>query len=227
MVLHLTIGYLILGVIAFLVVLIKYLLPDEKFNLYSKQEQRVFMLRRYLLLPMPFIALWPFIVAFIIFIPMVNRRAESKSALKEMKWLINTSTNNNLRSHGYAVGGPSWEFIRSSQSSIKPFKAKISFYWANMITKEDSYISWLQRSCPHFYNNPLIEEIILFLQVNNILIILLTHLKSTTMEDKLHKKVFRIIIFVIVCILMFYLCARMGDPDGVKRDPFRGVEDVF
>lgn len=47
------------------------------------------------------------------------------------------------------------------------------------------------------------------------------------MEDKLYKKVFKIIIFVIACILMFYLCARMGDPDGVKRDPFRGVEDVF
>ena len=47
------------------------------------------------------------------------------------------------------------------------------------------------------------------------------------MEDKLYKKVFRIIIFVIACILLFYLFARMGDSDGVKRDPFRGVEDVF
>jgi hypothetical protein len=46
------------------------------------------------------------------------------------------------------------------------------------------------------------------------------------MEDKPHKKVFRIIIFVIACILMFYLCSRMGLMEG-ERDPFRGVEDVF
>ncbi len=46
------------------------------------------------------------------------------------------------------------------------------------------------------------------------------------MKERLYKKVFRIIIFVIVCILMFYLCARMGLMEG-ERDPFRGVEDVF
>ena len=103
MVLHLTIGYLILGVIAFLVVLIKYLLPDEKFNLYSKQEQRVFKLRRYLLLPMPFIDLWPIIVAFIIIIPMVERKTESKRVIKDMKRFIYSSKNKNLKSHGYIV----------------------------------------------------------------------------------------------------------------------------
>ncbi len=47
------------------------------------------------------------------------------------------------------------------------------------------------------------------------------------MKDKLYKKVFRIILGVIACILLLYLCARMGNPDGVKNDPFRGVEDVF
>ena len=29
-----------------------------------------------------------------------------------------------------------------------------------------------------------------------------------------------------MCILLFYLCARMGSLEG-ERDPFRGVEDAF
>ena len=72
-----------------------------------KTRQRVLKLRRYLLLPIPFIALWPIIVAFIIFIPIADRRAESKKAIKEMKGYIYSSNDKYLRAQGYTPGGES------------------------------------------------------------------------------------------------------------------------
>jgi len=32
---------------------------------------------------------------------------------------------------------------------------------------------------------------------------------------------------LVIAIVALALCSRMGSMDGVERDPFRGVEDVF
>ena len=107
MILHLIIGYIISGVIAFIVIILKYFFPDEQFKRNTKNKQRVYKDRRYLLIPLLFIALWPIIVALIIIQPIIDKRAETKSAVKEMKWFIYSSENRYLKSHGYAPGGAS------------------------------------------------------------------------------------------------------------------------
>ena len=45
MIIHFIIGYALLGTFAFLVILNKYLLPDEQFRLLPRKEQRVYKFR--------------------------------------------------------------------------------------------------------------------------------------------------------------------------------------
>ena len=98
-------GYIILGVVAYLVTLLRYLLPDDKFRSYTRQEQRIFKLRRYVLLPIPFVALWPIIAVFRILLHIEDRRAETKRAIKKMKQFICSSKNKKFRYHGYDSEG--------------------------------------------------------------------------------------------------------------------------
>jgi len=69
--------------------------------MYTKKQQKVFKFRRYVLLPIPFIALWPIIIGFIIFIPIADRISESKRVVKEMKRFIYSSNDKKLNSPGY------------------------------------------------------------------------------------------------------------------------------
>ena len=94
-------GYITIGVIAYLITLFKYLLPDDELKRYPQKKQRVFKIRRYALLPFPFVALWPIIVAFIVFWPIGERRGETKRAVKEMKGFIYFSEDDDLKSLYY------------------------------------------------------------------------------------------------------------------------------
>ena len=102
---YLVFGFIAFGMIAFLAVLLKHLLPDAEFRCYSKQEQRVYKFRRYVLLPIPFVALWPIITLFRILLHIEDRRAETRRAVKKMKRYIYSSQNNHIGSKSYDPEG--------------------------------------------------------------------------------------------------------------------------
>ena len=96
-------GYLILGSLTFIIILLRYLLPDEEFRRNSREKQRIYKFRRYILLPPVFIAIWPLVIAIIILLPIYDLRMDTMRAVEEMKKFIYGSRDNYISIHRKAI----------------------------------------------------------------------------------------------------------------------------